>query len=91
MRCGGHNLDGTFEYGKYMIFVTKEEHHKIHILSELTRQRISEAHTGKKHSEETKQLLSKLHSGNNNPMYGVKLTGEKNGMVNIIQMKLKNY
>lgn len=26
----GHNLDGTFEYGKYMIFVTKEEHHKIH-------------------------------------------------------------
>jgi hypothetical protein len=26
----GFNLDGTFEYGKYMIFVTEEEHHKIH-------------------------------------------------------------
>lgn len=26
----GHNLDGTFEYGKYIIFVTEEEHHKIH-------------------------------------------------------------
>jgi len=22
----GHNLDGTFEYGKYVVFVTKEEH-----------------------------------------------------------------
>ena len=76
----GHNLDGTFEYGKYMIFITKEEHHKIHTLSEVTRQRISEANTGKKRSEKTKQLLSKLHSGTNNPMYGVKLIGEKNGM-----------
>lgn len=76
----GHNPDGTFEYGKYMIFVTKEEHHKIHALSEITRQRIGEASAGRVCSEETKQLLSKLHSGSNNPMYGVKLTGEKNGM-----------
>lgn len=76
----GHNLDGTFEYGKYMIFVTKEEHSKIHALSDVTRQRISEANTGKKHSEKTKQLLSELHSGSNNPMYGIRLTGEKNGM-----------
>lgn len=76
----GHNLDGTFEYGKYMIFVTKEEHHKIHALSEVTRQRISEANNGKKRSEKTKQILSKLHSGNNNPMYGVRLIGKRNGM-----------
>lgn len=76
----GHNLDGTFEYGKYMIFVTPEEHHKIHAVSDVTRQRISEANTGKKHSEKTKQLMSELHSGSNNPMYGVRLTGENNGM-----------
>lgn len=26
----GHNLDGTFEYGKYMIFMTEEDHIAIH-------------------------------------------------------------
>lgn len=39
----GHNLDGTFEYGKYVIFVTEEEHLEIHHLSEETRKRISES------------------------------------------------
>lgn len=38
----GHNPDGTFEYGKYMIFVTKEEHLKIHHLCEDTLNKISE-------------------------------------------------
>lgn len=32
----GYNLDGTFEYGKYIIFVTKEEHREIHKCSEET-------------------------------------------------------
>ena len=62
----GHNLDGTFEYGKYMIFVTKEEHSQIHALSEITKQRIRDS-------------MPDRH-GENNPMYGVRLTGEKNGM-----------
>ena len=40
----GHNLDGTFEYGKYVIFVTKEEHAEIHKCSEETRQKIIDNH-----------------------------------------------
>lgn len=32
----GHNLDGSFEYGKYVVFVTKEEHTEIHKCSEET-------------------------------------------------------
>lgn len=30
----GLNLDGTFEYGKYVIFVTKDEHNDIHCRTE---------------------------------------------------------
>lgn len=37
----GFNEDGTFEYGKYVIFVTKEEHIEIHRCSEETRKKIS--------------------------------------------------
>ena len=37
----GHNLDGTFEYGKYMIFVTQEEHLRIHSICDDTRKKIS--------------------------------------------------
>ena len=39
----GHNLDGTFEYGKYVIFVTEEWHAKYHAQSEETRKKISES------------------------------------------------
>ena len=59
----GHNLDGTFEYGKYMIFVTPEEHSKIHSKSEITRKKISEANKGR--------LV-----GENNPFYGKHHTEE---------------
>ena len=38
----GHNLDGSFEYGKYVIFVTSEEHNEIHRCSEETRKKRSE-------------------------------------------------
>ena len=68
----GFNLDGTFEYGKYIIFVTEEEHREIHnhgIGHEVTyetRQKISnslkssEKHPwrGKKRSEETCKRIS---------------------------------
>lgn len=67
---GGHNLDGTFEYGKYVIFVTKEEHNNYHSCSEETRKKRSESLKGKHHTEETKKRLSETHSGENNPMYG---------------------
>ena len=73
----GHNLDGTFEYGKYVVFMTHAEHlsyhHKGIKLTDEWKQRISEnsAHVsgmkGKHHSEATRQLIS-------NSMYG-KLKG----------------
>ena len=34
---------------------------------------------GKKHSEKTKELQRNAHLGEKNPMYGIKLIGEKNG------------
>lgn len=74
------NGNESFTYGKYVIFVTPEEHRKIHTASELTRQRISRANSGKKWSEESKKNLSIKRLGVNNPMYGIRLTGEKNGM-----------
>ena len=39
----GFNEDGTFEYGKYMTFVTKEEHSKIHRVCTETRRRMRES------------------------------------------------
>lgn len=39
----GHNLDGTFEYGKYVIFVTEEWHNNYHKDSEETKQKKSDA------------------------------------------------
>ena len=39
----GHNLDGTFEYGKYVVFWTHEHHIKYHILSEETRRKLSDS------------------------------------------------
>lgn len=35
----GYNLDDTFEYGKYVIFITKEEHSEIHRCSDETRKK----------------------------------------------------
>ena len=39
----GFNQDGTFEYGKYVIFVTEEWHTDYHSHSEETRKKISES------------------------------------------------
>lgn len=37
----GHNLDGTFEYGKYVVFWTKEHHDSYHNESSITKDKIS--------------------------------------------------
>lgn len=68
----GFNLDGTFEYGKYVTFMLNDEHTSYH-------------HKGKLVSAETKARISKNHadvSGENNPMYGNigRITGDKNPM-----------
>lgn len=48
--------------------------------SEETRAKDSIAQQGRKHSEETKKKISETHKGSKNPMHGVHLIGEKNGM-----------
>lgn len=69
----GHNLDGSFEYGKYVVFVTKEEHAEIHKHSEETRKKMSihnaKSMLGKHHSEETKLNIS-------NSLKGIKRSDE---------------
>lgn len=74
------NGEEHFEYGKYVIFVTKEEHTKIHSTSEETRKKRSDKNSGilngmygKHHTDETKKKMSNNHyncAGENNPMYG---------------------
>jgi hypothetical protein len=59
----GFNEDGTFEYGKYIVFVTPEEHSKIHSSSEITRHKMSENRKGK-------------CTGEDNPNYGKHLSKE---------------
>lgn len=68
----GFNEDGTFEYGKYVLFMTNAEHTAYH-------------HTGKYVSPETRLRISQNHanvSGENNPMFGNigRITGDKNPM-----------
>ena len=59
----GHNLDGTFEYGKYVIFVTKEEHANIHKRSEETRQKISINTKIAMDDPSIKERIIKAHKG----------------------------
>ena len=73
----GFNQDGTFEYGKYVVFVTKEEHIEIHRCSEETRKKRSKALSGEKHpmygkhhTEEAKRKISYSSSGDKNHNYG---------------------
>jgi hypothetical protein len=54
----GFNEDGTFEYGKYVIFVTHDEHNKIHTASDETRKRLSIASKAFWCTDEGRQLLS---------------------------------
>lgn len=52
----GFNQDGTFEYGKYVIFVTKEEHTAIHRVSDETKEKLSQI--SKNMSEEARAKIS---------------------------------
>ena len=82
----GCNLDGTFEYGKYVLFMTQSEHVKHHHTgckrSTDTCKRISEATYGKKRSDETKAKMSEARKGVKNPRFGkgYVIAGERNGM-----------
>ena len=80
----GFNEDGTFEYGKYVLFITRAEHTRYHnkgkAVSEVTRIKMHLNHAdfsgekapmyGKHHTNETKAKMSAAHAGKNNPMYG---------------------
>lgn len=80
------NGNEHFEYGKYVIFLTKEEHSKIHACSEETRNKISKSNKGRIVTEETKKKLSESwtkerkllyslsHRGKNNNFYGGKFS-----------------
>ena len=78
----GHNLDGTFEYGKYVIFVTKKQHTEIHRCSKETRSKLSAMNSGPnnywfgKHiTDDMKLKISiankkRFSNKENHPMYG---------------------
>ena len=70
----GFNLDGTFEYGKYVLFMTNAEHSRYHNtgeknhrygipLSEDHKNKISLAKIGKHHSDETRKKISITKTG----------------------------
>lgn len=59
----GHNLDGIFEYGKYMIFVTKEEHRKIHDACAETKRRMRASALRVWKNKEHRIKMSKLRKG----------------------------
>lgn len=76
------NGNEHFEYGKYIIFVTDEEHLAIHHVSEETRNKISQRlresppMKGKHHTEEAKQKISDAERGEKNHNYGKRLSEE---------------
>lgn len=70
----GFNLDGTFEYGKYVVFMTQSEHNTHHFAGEKnpmygkspsdeTRTKISAARKGIRHSAEAKAKISATLKG----------------------------
>ena len=56
----GFNLDGTFEYGKYIIFVTPEEHCRIH--ADTAETRIKKSMSGYKAWQDTNKRANILNS-----------------------------
>lgn len=67
----GHNLDGSFEYGKYVIFVTKEWHDNYHAQSEETKARNSAA-VKASITPERRARMREVQLGCKNSMYGKK-------------------
>ena len=59
----GCNEDGTFEYGKYVAFMTDSKHARYHNIgkhhSEETKEKLRLVNKGKRHSEETKEKMSR--------------------------------
>ena len=70
----GHNEDGTFEYGKYVVFMTLSDHIKYHHIgakrSEETRRRVSEGRKGIYTDKMREAYANRDISGANNPMFG---------------------
>ena len=76
------NGNESFEYGKYVVFWTKEHHIKYHNVSEVTRKKLSLARLGSKnhffgktHSDESRLKISisqkrRFKNKENHPMYG---------------------
>lgn len=78
----GFNEDDTFEYGKYVVFMTLRDHIKHHHIgatrSEDACKHISESSKGNR-SDKQREALARLnaaHTGVNNPMYGKRHTEE---------------
>lgn len=65
----GFNQDGTFEYGKYVVFWTKEHHDNYHTASDETRKKNSDSVKASR-TPELRKHLSEMFSGERNPMYG---------------------
>lgn len=56
----GFNLDGTFEYGKYVIFMTSGEHTRYH---NMQRSGVNSPLYGRHHSWETRNKISEHNKG----------------------------
>ena len=65
----GFNEDGTFEYGKYVVFWTKEKHDQYHHCSEETKRKDSESVKASMTLEVRSKISASL-TGEKNPMYG---------------------
>lgn len=59
----GHNLDGSFEYGKYVIFVTQEQHNNYHKDSDETKEKKRLAQIKRYESFEERRKVSEKHKG----------------------------
>ena len=79
----GFNENGIFEYGKYVIFVTQEQHSQIHMCSEETRRKISESEKGKVVSPETRDKISNSCKGNEPPNKGIPHSAETRNKISV--------
>jgi hypothetical protein len=88
----GCNEDGTFEYGKYVVFMTQAEHNKHHKTGAQhtaeTRAQIGASLKGRHVSDETRKKLSESRSGDKNPMYGLQWPVERKERSSQVHKKL---
>jgi hypothetical protein len=74
-----------FEYGKYVIFVTKEEHTEIHRCSDETKNKIRVAMTG-----ENNPMYGKHHSAKTKKVLRIKNTGKRHTKESLEKMRLSH-